>query len=279
MTIQNTDRSVGARLSGFIAKTHGNRGMDHNRITIELNGTAGQSFGVWNAGGLKMVLTGDANDYVGKGMTGSGMAVMHSMQAHVLGQCVTGVRNLNVRTNADQPDQAAQAIAFGAEGIGLCRTEHMFFGEGKIEHVQAMILSDSEKDRKKALRIAAAAEPVSEPASAEVSDIAGWENHLIQGIHGNAVGIELGPFQRSHGIAFVGNSGTLVVHEGLGVQSQRLRQRIVENHEFRCTHWYWIQPDIESLRQQCVAAPEFPPGVRTVLAAAERHRIHLSLKV
>lgn len=75
MTIRNTDRSVGARLSGFIAKTHGNRGMDHNQITIEMNGTAGQSFGVWNAGGLKMVLTGDANDYVGKGMTG-GMLVI-----------------------------------------------------------------------------------------------------------------------------------------------------------------------------------------------------------
>jgi glutamate synthase (NADPH/NADH) large chain len=74
-TIRNTDRSVGARLSGFIAKTHGNRGMDHSPITIELTGTAGQSFGVWNAGGLKLVLTGDANDYVGKGMTG-GMLVI-----------------------------------------------------------------------------------------------------------------------------------------------------------------------------------------------------------
>ena len=41
-------------------------------------------------------------------------------------------RRLKVRTNADQPDQAANAVAFGAEGIGLCRTEHMFFGEGRI---------------------------------------------------------------------------------------------------------------------------------------------------
>ena len=41
-------------------------------------------------------------------------------------------RRLKIRTNADQPDQALNAIAFGAEGIGLCRTEHMFFGEGKV---------------------------------------------------------------------------------------------------------------------------------------------------
>jgi len=60
-------------------------------------------------------------------------------------------RKLSVRTNADQPDQSKTAIAFGAEGIGLCRTEHMFFGEGKIEAVREMILADNEKGRKKAL--------------------------------------------------------------------------------------------------------------------------------
>lgn len=60
-------------------------------------------------------------------------------------------RTMNVRTNADQPDQSANAIAFGAEGIGLCRTEHMFFGENRILHVREMILSDSEKDRRKAI--------------------------------------------------------------------------------------------------------------------------------
>ncbi len=51
-----------------------------------------------------------------------------------------GIRKLNVRTNADQPDQAANAIAFGAEGIGLCRTEHMFFGGDRIDAVREMIL-------------------------------------------------------------------------------------------------------------------------------------------
>lgn len=60
-------------------------------------------------------------------------------------------RRLNIRTNADQPDQAANAIAFGAEGIGLCRTEHMFFGEGKIGPMREMILADSAENRKAAL--------------------------------------------------------------------------------------------------------------------------------
>ncbi|MBN1872132.1 MAG: pyruvate, phosphate dikinase [Candidatus Omnitrophica bacterium] len=60
-------------------------------------------------------------------------------------------RRLAIRTNADQPDQSATAIAFGAEGIGLCRTEHMFFGENKIDAMREMIVAESTEDRKKAL--------------------------------------------------------------------------------------------------------------------------------
>ena len=61
-------------------------------------------------------------------------------------------RKLRVRANADIPRDAIQARAFGAEGIGLCRTEHMFFGEEKIPHMRAMILADNEKDRRAALK-------------------------------------------------------------------------------------------------------------------------------
>ncbi len=60
-------------------------------------------------------------------------------------------RRLGIRANADLPDQAELAYAFGARGIGLCRTEHMFFGEGRIPIVQRMILADNEPDRKAAL--------------------------------------------------------------------------------------------------------------------------------
>ena len=61
-------------------------------------------------------------------------------------------RTIKVRANADIPRDAIQARAFGAEGIGLCRTEHMFFGEQKIGHMRAMILASDEKDRRAALK-------------------------------------------------------------------------------------------------------------------------------
>src|SRR5438105_3395949 len=61
-------------------------------------------------------------------------------------------RKIGVRANADIPRDAIQARAFGAEGIGLCRTEHMFFAEDRIPHMRAMILTDNEKDRRTALK-------------------------------------------------------------------------------------------------------------------------------
>jgi pyruvate,orthophosphate dikinase len=61
-------------------------------------------------------------------------------------------RKIGVRANADIPRDAIQAKAFGAEGIGLCRTEHMFFAEDRIPHMRAMILTDNEKDRRAALK-------------------------------------------------------------------------------------------------------------------------------
>ena len=74
-SVTNCDRSIGARISGEIAKRYGNAGMDESPITLKLEGTAGQSFGVWNAGGLHMYLAGDCNDYVGKGMAGGKLVV------------------------------------------------------------------------------------------------------------------------------------------------------------------------------------------------------------
>jgi pyruvate,orthophosphate dikinase len=65
---------------------------------------------------------------------------------------VDPVRRLRIRANADIPRDAKNARMFGAEGIGLCRTEHMFFAEDRIEHMRAMILCDNEKDRRAALK-------------------------------------------------------------------------------------------------------------------------------
>src|SRR6185436_2679784 len=85
-------------------------------------------------------------------------------------------RRLGVRANADLQDQAELAYAFGARGIGLCRTEHMCFGEGRIPIVQRMILADNEADRRKALN---------ELLPLQRDDFYG----VFKGMHGEAVTI------------------------------------------------------------------------------------------
>ncbi|MZI88818.1 glutamate synthase large subunit [Dickeya dianthicola] len=96
--IRNTDRSVGATLSGMIAAKHGDQGLASDPIKAYFTGTAGQSFGVWNAGGVELALTGDANDYVGKGMAGGVISVrppvgsaFRSHEASIIGNtCLYG---------------------------------------------------------------------------------------------------------------------------------------------------------------------------------------------
>ncbi|MEE4376197.1 MAG: glutamate synthase large subunit [Candidatus Competibacteraceae bacterium] len=73
--VRNINRSIGARLSGEIARRYGNYDMADQPIVVRLTGTAGQSFGVWNAAGLHLHLEGDANDYVGKGMAGGKLVI------------------------------------------------------------------------------------------------------------------------------------------------------------------------------------------------------------
>jgi len=75
LEIHNSDRSIGARVSGEIAGKHGNQGMRDAPIRFDFHGSAGQSFGVWNVGGLHLYLQGDANDGVGKGMAGGKIVV------------------------------------------------------------------------------------------------------------------------------------------------------------------------------------------------------------
>jgi glutamate synthase (NADPH/NADH) large chain len=68
--IKNYQRSIGARLSGYIAQQLGKKGCDDHPVQLNFSGTAGQSLGVWNVPGLQITVEGDANDYVGKGMSG-----------------------------------------------------------------------------------------------------------------------------------------------------------------------------------------------------------------
>ncbi|WP_386689408.1 glutamate synthase large subunit [Lonepinella sp. MS14437] len=73
--VSNLDRSIGATLSGILAARYGNRGNPLQEFNINLTGTAGQSLGVWLAGGVNLTLTGDTNDYVGKGMAGGRIVI------------------------------------------------------------------------------------------------------------------------------------------------------------------------------------------------------------
>jgi glutamate synthase (NADPH) large chain len=79
--LSNFNRSIGARISGEIVRRWGNYGMQDAPITVRCSGNAGQSFGVWNAGGLHLYLEGDANDYVGKGMAAGRIVLRHPPRA------------------------------------------------------------------------------------------------------------------------------------------------------------------------------------------------------
>ena len=87
-----------------------------------------------------------------KGKLGTIPASSDDPELHKFMEWADPHRTMKVRANADIPRDAVQARAFGAEGIGLCRTEHMFFGEKKIGHMRTMILANNEKDRRAALK-------------------------------------------------------------------------------------------------------------------------------
>ena len=84
--IRNTDRSIAALISGEIARRYGNQGLTKSELSFRFDGSAGQSFGVWNINGLNLYLEGDANDYVGKGMAGGKIVIYppsgHSYASH-----------------------------------------------------------------------------------------------------------------------------------------------------------------------------------------------------
>jgi glutamate synthase (NADPH/NADH) large chain len=84
--VKNFNRSIGARISGEIARKWGNYGMEESPLIVRLKGNVGQSFGVWNAGGLHMYLEGDANDYVGKGMAAGKLVLRHPKEARFVGR-------------------------------------------------------------------------------------------------------------------------------------------------------------------------------------------------
>jgi glutamate synthase (NADPH/NADH) large chain len=83
-TIRNTDRSAGAMLSGEVAKRYGHAGLPDDTIAVTLRGTGGQSFGAWVARGVTLDLIGEANDYVGKGLSGGRLVVRPPADARIV---------------------------------------------------------------------------------------------------------------------------------------------------------------------------------------------------
>jgi glutamate synthase (NADPH/NADH) large chain len=84
--VRNVNRTVGAMLSGEVALKHGHEGLPDDTITVNLTGTAGQSFGSWLAAGVTLVLEGEANDYVGKGLSGGKLIVKPSPKSRAVAE-------------------------------------------------------------------------------------------------------------------------------------------------------------------------------------------------
>jgi pyruvate, orthophosphate dikinase len=112
---------------------------------ISINGTAGEVY----PGELRTAHSEIVQVLVEKSLNGKNSPTFQ-MFKKLMDWCAK-VSRMQVRTNADTPEQTANAIAFGASGIGLCRTEHMFFAGNRIDAMREMILADNVADRKKAL--------------------------------------------------------------------------------------------------------------------------------
>src|SRR4029077_6525277 len=112
---------------------------------ISINGTAGEVY----PGQLPTAASEIVQVLVEKSLAGKESAT-YQMFKKLMDWCSKTTR-LQVRTNADTPEQTANALAFGATGIGLCRTEHMFFEGDRIDAMREMILADNKDDRKTAL--------------------------------------------------------------------------------------------------------------------------------
>jgi pyruvate,orthophosphate dikinase len=128
------------------------------------------------------------------------------------------VRKIKVRTNADTPADAAKAREFGAEGIGLCRTEHMFFGDDRITPMREMILADTEQARAKAL---------AKLLPFQKADFVG----IFEAMAGLPVTIRLldPPL---HEFLPHDAKGQEEVGKSIGVSAARVKERIEELHEF-----------------------------------------------
>jgi pyruvate, orthophosphate dikinase len=130
----------------YTSKTVAANGTVYNEgDPISIDGTAGEVY----PGELKTAASEIVQVLVEKSLAPN-QSQTYRLYKQLMDWCAK-VTRLSVRTNADTPEQTANAVAFGASGIGLCRTEHMFFEGNRIDAMREMILAEKTEDRKKAL--------------------------------------------------------------------------------------------------------------------------------
>ena len=179
---------------------------------LSIDGTAGEVF----AGEVTTAPSEIVQVLVNRSLDGK-KSPIYQQYAQLM-SWVDRARKLGVRTNADSPDQVKNAIAFGAEGIGLCRTEHMFFGGNRIDAMREMILAETKEARVKAL---------AQLLPYQRQDFAG----IFQALDGLPATIrfldpplhEFLPHDRDQQVDLAGK---------LGVPVEGIRRRVGELHEF-----------------------------------------------
>jgi pyruvate,orthophosphate dikinase len=168
-------------------------------------------------------------------------------------------RRLGVRTNADLPDQCANAIAFGAEGVGLCRTEHMFFGEGKIGPMREMILAETVDERRAAL---------AKLLPLQRADFEG----IFRVMEGRPVTIRtIDP--PLHEFLPHDEAGQQALAQQMGIPATRIRERVEALHEFnpmlgfRGCRLGIIYPEITEMQARAI----FEAAANVIASGAKAH--------
>jgi pyruvate,orthophosphate dikinase len=179
---------------------------------ISINGTAGEVY----PGQLPTAASEIVQVLIEKSLNGNESAT-YQMFKKLMDWC-SKVTRMQVRTNADTPEQTANAIAFGASGIGLCRTEHMFFEGDRIDAMREMILAESKEDRKRAL---------AKLLPYQKSDFAG----IFRELKGLPATIRfLDP--PLHEFLPHDHASQNLLAEKMGIKVEKIAQRVKELHEF-----------------------------------------------
>ncbi|MDB6067919.1 MAG: ppdK [Pedosphaera sp.] len=179
---------------------------------LSIDGTLGEVY----AGEIKTAASEIVQVLVEKSLTAKESQTYQNF-AQLMNWCSKATR-MQVRTNADSPDQTANAVAFGATGIGLCRTEHMFFEGNRIDAMREMILAENTEERKAAL---------AKLLPYQRSDFAG----IFRELKGLPATIRfLDPPLHE----FLPHEGSLIreLSEKIGVSPDKISKRVAELHEF-----------------------------------------------